>query len=573
MREYGSQAVVWQTAINPVVALELSRAGRGGRRRARARGVRRGAVPRPADRLRVAVGDARGSSQRPVLRVCRSGASAAPAPRAALTLDIALQAGPPALTPIGGIATVTARLDVDGLDVALRRRLPRPTVMRPIGIKLGSPRDSPELSINRLKDWRLGDGRLPSGWRQLEAGEVERRRHDAADERPGPKRARGLPRAGGDDRLDDRPSGHVRTEPVHRDRAIALAPDAELERVPAGGLPDLVGIDAMPVRSLARREQKEDRAGRRPRPADRLRSPRLDVPAPSGCARSPSAATTSGPSIRQCHALLGQGRPDRRHRGCGPACARSHTAKVAPARGRDVPGWLDLAVARPTGGRPESGRAVGRGVDEPDIDLRPCPSSWRCRTGPDRSAPGRHRQRRPTEHPFPPTRHRWPPCAGRYRFELRLTVGSSATPWRGPSPSAAEPRRAAVHDHARLVLRRGRPTGRATPAGRYAQLPADVQRISRSCAATRSISTSRPPSSSSIRTPSTAAPSDTWRTTRAPGTRAAGSASSSAGGRDVFQFRTTTTFLEEPPNASVIAATLVPGRTGQTGATTARTMY
>ena len=38
MREYGSQAVVWQTAINPVVALELLAAGTwSGHRRARAR--------------------------------------------------------------------------------------------------------------------------------------------------------------------------------------------------------------------------------------------------------------------------------------------------------------------------------------------------------------------------------------------------------------------------------------------------------------------------------------------------------------------------------------------------------
>ena len=29
MREYGSQAVVWQTAINPVVALELLAEARG----------------------------------------------------------------------------------------------------------------------------------------------------------------------------------------------------------------------------------------------------------------------------------------------------------------------------------------------------------------------------------------------------------------------------------------------------------------------------------------------------------------------------------------------------------------
>ena len=60
MREYGSQAVVWQTAINPVVALELLADGAWtGRRRARAGGVRPVAVPRPADRVRLAVGDAR----------------------------------------------------------------------------------------------------------------------------------------------------------------------------------------------------------------------------------------------------------------------------------------------------------------------------------------------------------------------------------------------------------------------------------------------------------------------------------------------------------------------------------
>ena len=40
MREYGRQAVVWQTALNPVVALELLAAGRlAGDRRARPGGV------------------------------------------------------------------------------------------------------------------------------------------------------------------------------------------------------------------------------------------------------------------------------------------------------------------------------------------------------------------------------------------------------------------------------------------------------------------------------------------------------------------------------------------------------
>ena len=60
MREDGSQAVVWQTAINPVVALELLASGTwSGAGVLGPGGVRRGAVPRPADRVRVAVGDAR----------------------------------------------------------------------------------------------------------------------------------------------------------------------------------------------------------------------------------------------------------------------------------------------------------------------------------------------------------------------------------------------------------------------------------------------------------------------------------------------------------------------------------
>ena len=61
MREYGAQAVVWQTAINPVVALELLATGAWqGNGGARPGGVRLGALPRPADRLRLTMGDARG---------------------------------------------------------------------------------------------------------------------------------------------------------------------------------------------------------------------------------------------------------------------------------------------------------------------------------------------------------------------------------------------------------------------------------------------------------------------------------------------------------------------------------
>ena len=59
MQEYGHQCVVWQTAINPVVALELLATRHlDGRRRAGPGGVRRRAVPRPADRVRQPVGAA-----------------------------------------------------------------------------------------------------------------------------------------------------------------------------------------------------------------------------------------------------------------------------------------------------------------------------------------------------------------------------------------------------------------------------------------------------------------------------------------------------------------------------------
>ena len=59
MREYGSQAVVWQTAVNPVVALELIATGAwSGSGRPRTRGLPARALPRPADGVRLTVGHA-----------------------------------------------------------------------------------------------------------------------------------------------------------------------------------------------------------------------------------------------------------------------------------------------------------------------------------------------------------------------------------------------------------------------------------------------------------------------------------------------------------------------------------
>ena len=110
MAEYGSQAVVWQTAINPIVALGAARARDvERRRRAGARGVRADAVPRPARRVRVAMGHARGDaalgpasappSHRP-RNVQRSNRSApAPADRPAFRWGLTVAGGTPALHP------------------------------------------------------------------------------------------------------------------------------------------------------------------------------------------------------------------------------------------------------------------------------------------------------------------------------------------------------------------------------------------------------------------------------------------------------------------------------------------
>ncbi len=66
MQEYGHQCVVWQTAVNPVVALELIAPGDlVGRGRARPGGLRRGSLPRPADRVRQPLGPESSEPWRP----------------------------------------------------------------------------------------------------------------------------------------------------------------------------------------------------------------------------------------------------------------------------------------------------------------------------------------------------------------------------------------------------------------------------------------------------------------------------------------------------------------------------
>jgi hypothetical protein len=63
----------------------------------------------------------------------------------------------------------------------------------------------------------------------------------------------------GYDRLHGRPTRDIATEPVDRDRPIAVGPDPKLERVARRVRPHFVGIDPMPVRPLAGRQQIDDR--------------------------------------------------------------------------------------------------------------------------------------------------------------------------------------------------------------------------------------------------------------------------------------------------------------------------
>ena len=85
MAEYGSQAVVWQTAVNPVVALELVAVGRVvGRGRARPRGLPGRSVPRPPRRARRTVGSRRTDARAPLTSV-RSESGRARRARAATT--------------------------------------------------------------------------------------------------------------------------------------------------------------------------------------------------------------------------------------------------------------------------------------------------------------------------------------------------------------------------------------------------------------------------------------------------------------------------------------------------------
>ena len=155
---------------------------------------------------------------------------------------------------------------------------------------------------------------------------------------------------------------------------------------------------------------------------------------------------------------------------------------------------------------------------------------------------------------------------GRYRFELRLDgrVVSDAV-------ATTLPERLPSLDERPFTIMLGSCFARAADgagnAGRaYAQLPADVQPDIKILCGDQVYLDQPTPNSWSIPTPSTACASDTSRTTRAPGTRPAGSASS-CGRVGRISPRTTTTSGTTPRMPRSSPATPGPRTAGPTGAT------
>src|ERR1700722_1459262 len=108
--------------------------------------------------------------------------------------------------------------------------------------------------------------RLPIRRRQLEGGEFETRHHRAADQRPVAARDRRLPGVRRNDALRALAGREIAAE--HDALAAARRRNFELERRARVPMPDLDRVDAMPVRTLAARQQKIDRGGRRTGDAD-----------------------------------------------------------------------------------------------------------------------------------------------------------------------------------------------------------------------------------------------------------------------------------------------------------------
>src|SRR6516165_11319802 len=92
--------------------------------------------------------------------------------------------------------------------------------------------------------------------------ELERRRDRASDQRPVAGGLGALPGGCRHDRLWPLARGKIGPE-LHRVLAATLMCDLEIERAAGIVVPDLGGIDSMPVRAVAARQEVVDRGGTR----------------------------------------------------------------------------------------------------------------------------------------------------------------------------------------------------------------------------------------------------------------------------------------------------------------------
>src|SRR5581483_9059681 len=122
-------------------------------------------------------------------------------------------------------------------------------------------------SLNLTSDFRrpisgFSPSRLEAFGRDLEAVELEARRHRRPGERPGAQAARRLPGARRHERLRVLAGEQVRSEPVLGAGVLAL--DRKQKRRAAVPVPQLCGIEPVPARHLFSLEQEEDRRRVRP---------------------------------------------------------------------------------------------------------------------------------------------------------------------------------------------------------------------------------------------------------------------------------------------------------------------
>src|SRR5262249_53739031 len=94
---------------------------------------------------------------------------------------------------------------------------------------------------------------------ELETGELESGRDRAADQRPVAEGFCRLPGMRRHHCLRTLAGGEVASENEAFDRAVAACCELELERAAGVIVPDFGGVDAVPVRALATRQQEIDR--------------------------------------------------------------------------------------------------------------------------------------------------------------------------------------------------------------------------------------------------------------------------------------------------------------------------